>query len=252
VRIDLNADLGEGFGAWSLTDDDALLEVVTSANVACGFHAGDPATMARVCTRAAERGVTIGAQVAYRDLAGFGRRRMDVREEDLRADVLYQLGALDGFARAAGTRVRYLKPHGALYNTAADDPVQARALVRAVADFDATLPVLGLPGSAVEDAAQAAGVRFVAEAFADRAYTAAARLVDRRESGAVHHDDHTVVAQAVSIARDGTVTATDGTTVAVRAASLCVHGDTPGAVALARAVRAALTELGASVEPFVA
>jgi 5-oxoprolinase (ATP-hydrolysing) subunit A len=252
VRIDLNADLGEGFGAWTLTDDDALLEVVTSANVACGFHAGDPATMARVCTRAAERGVTIGAQVAYRDLAGFGRRRMEVGEEDLRADVLYQLGALDGFARAAGTRVRYLKPHGALYNTAADDPVQARSVVRALADFDVTLPVLGLPGSAIEDAARAAGVAFVAEAFADRAYTAAARLVDRREAGAVHQDDRAVVAQAVSIVRDGTVIAKDGTTVPVRASSLCVHGDTPGAVALARAVRAALTGLGASVEPFVA
>jgi UPF0271 protein len=251
VRIDLNADLGEGFGAWSLTDDEALLDVVTSANVACGFHAGDPATMARVCTRAAARGVAIGAQVAYRDLAGFGRRRMDVGEDDLRADVLYQLGALDGFARAAGTRVRYLKPHGALYNTAADDPVQARAVVRAVADFDGTLPVLALPGSAVEQAAHAAGVPFMAEAFADRAYTAAARLVDRREAGAVHHDGAAVVAQAVSIVRDGTVIAKDGTTVTVHAASLCLHGDTPGAVALARAVRAALTELGVTVEPFV-
>jgi UPF0271 protein len=251
VRIDLNADLGEGFGAWSLTDDEALLDVVTSANVACGFHAGDPATMARVCTRAAARGVAIGAQVAYRDLAGFGRRRMDVGEDDLRADVLYQLGALDGFARAAGTRVRYLKPHGALYNTAADDPVQARAVVRAVADFDGTLPVLALPGSAVEQAAHAAGVPFMAEAFADRAYTAAARLVDRREAGAVHHDGAAVVAQAVSIVRDGTVIAKDGTTVTVHAASLCLHGDTPGAVALARAVRTALTELGVTVEPFV-
>jgi 5-oxoprolinase (ATP-hydrolysing) subunit A len=252
VRIDLNADLGEGFGAWSLTDDDALLQVVTSANVACGFHAGDPVTMARVCTRAAERGVAIGAQVAYRDLAGFGRRRMDIGEEDLRADVLYQLGALEGFARAAGTRVRYVKPHGALYNTAADDPVQARAVVRAVADFDATLPVLGLPGSEVEQAAQSAGVPFAAEAFADRAYTAGARLVDRRRAGAVHHDERAIVAQAVSIVRDASVVAIDGTAVPVRAASLCLHGDTPGAVAFARAVRAALTDLGADVEPFVA
>ena len=166
--------------------------------------------------------------------------------------MLYQLGALDCFARAAGTRVRYVKPHGALYNTAADDPVQAQAVVRAVADFDATLPVLGLAGSAVEHAARSAGVPFVAEAFADRAYTAGARLVDRREPGAVHHDGRAVVAQAVSIVRDAAVIANDGTTVPVRAASLCVHGDTPGAVALARAVRAALTELGAIVEPFVA
>lgn len=250
MRIDLNADLGEGFGAWSLTDDDALLDVVSSANVACGFHAGDPVTMARVCALAADRGVSIGAQVAYRDLAGFGRRRIDVSEADLRADVLYQLGALEGFARAAGSRVRYLKPHGALYNTAAEDAVQARAVVRALADFDGTLPVLGLPGSAVEDAAQAAGVPFVAEGFADRAYTPDARLVDRRETGAVHHDAATVVNQAVSVVRDGTVTAIDGSRVSVRVQSLCLHGDTPGAVDLARAVRAALTRLGATVAPF--
>jgi UPF0271 protein len=251
VRIDLNADLGEGFGAWRMGDDDALLEVVTSANVACGFHGGDPVTMARVCAAAASRGVAVGAQVGYRDLIGFGRRRMEIDVDELMADVLYQLGALDAFATAAGTRVRYLKPHGALYNTAADHPGQARAVVAAVASYDRSLPVLGLPGSALQEAAEDEGVPFVAEAFADRGYTADGRLVPRGTPGAVHDDEATVVAQAVSLVRDGLVTATDGTVVKVQAASLCLHGDTPAAVAFATAVRAALTDLGASLVPFV-
>ncbi len=250
MRIDLNADLGEGFGAWRLGDDAALLEVVTSANVACGFHAGDPATMARVCTAAAARGVAIGAQVGYRDLAGFGRRRIDIAPDDLYADVLYQLGALDGFAKAAGTGVRYVKPHGALYNTAADDATQAAAIARAIAAYDASLPLLGLPASELERAAQAAGLPFVAEAFADRAYTPAGRLVPRSEPGAVHHDTATVVEQAVALARDRHVRAVDGSEVAVDAASLCVHGDTPGAVDLARAVRSALSASGIELAPF--
>jgi UPF0271 protein len=251
VQIDLNADLGEGFGPWRLGDDEALLEVITSANVACGFHAGDPVTMARVCASAAERAVTIGAQVGYRDLAGFGRRRMEISEDDLRADVLYQVGALEAFARAAGTTVRYVKPHGALYNTVADDPVQARAIVRAIVRYDPSLPVLGLPGSALQAAAGDAGVPFVAEAFADRAYTAAGRLVPRSRPGAVHADEQTVVTQAVSLARDRRVTAADGTVVTVDAASLCLHGDTPGAARLAHAVRNALTDLGVTLAAFV-
>jgi len=250
VRIDLNADLGEGFGAWRLGDDEALLEVVSSANVACGFHAGDPTTMARVCRAAAARGVTIGAQVGYRDLAGFGRRRIDIAEDELFAEVLYQIGALDGLARAAGTAVRYVKPHGALYNTAADDPVQARAVARAVAAYDASLPLLGLPDSDLARAAREAGVPFVAEAFADRAYTAAGRLVSRSEPGAVHDDAVTVVAEAVALTREQRVRAIDGAHVTVEAASLCLHGDTPGAVGMARAVRAALIELGVEIAPF--
>lgn len=250
VLVDLNADLGEGFGSWRLTDDDALLEIVTSANVACGFHAGDPSIMARVCTRAARRGVAIGAQVGYRDLVGFGRRHIDIAPDDLSADVLYQLGALDAFARAAGTRVRYVKPHGALYNTAADDPGQAHAVARAVAAYSADLPLLGLAGSQHETAARAAGLPFVTEAFADRAYTSVGRLVPRAESGAVHTDPDTIVQQALGIVRDGTVLSVDGTQVMVRAQSLCVHGDTPGAVGLARAVRAALTEAGVRIDAF--
>ncbi|MGH8960416.1 MAG: LamB/YcsF family protein [Jatrophihabitantaceae bacterium] len=249
--MDLNADLGEGFGAWRLGDDEALLDVITSANVACGFHAGDPVTMRRVCSAAAERGVAIGAQVGYRDLAGFGRRRMDVAPDELAADVLYQLGALSAFARAAGTRVRYVKAHGALYNTAADDPVQAGAIATAIVAVDATLPLLGLPDSALADAADRIGLPFVAEAFADRAYTAEGRLVPRERSGAVLTDPGAIAERAVRFAREHTVRAVDGSVVQVVPASLCVHGDTPGAVDIARAVRAALTSAGVQLAPFV-
>lgn len=252
VWIDLNADLGEGFGAWTLGDDDGLLDVVTSANVACGFHAGDPVTMQRVCAGAAERGVSIGAQVGYHDLAGFGRRRIDIAPADLSADVLYQLGALDAFARSAGSRVRYVKPHGALYNTAADDAGQAGAIAAAVASYDPAMPVLGLPGSALQDAATAHDLPFVVEAFADRAYLPDGRLVPRGQPGAVVTDEASVVGQAISIASKSRVRATDGSTVAVEAASLCLHGDTPGAVTLAHAVRAALAVHGITVGAFVA
>jgi UPF0271 protein len=248
--MDLNADLGEGFGAWRLGDDEALLDVVTSANVACGFHAGDPVTMQRVCAGAVERGVAIGAQVGYRDLAGFGRRRMDISPTDLFADVTYQLGALSAFALIAGERVRYVKPHGALHNTAADDAGQAGAIAAAVAAFDPALAVLGLPGSALADAAARHGIAFVAEAFADRGYLATGRLVARGESGAVITEEAAVVEQAVSIARDHEVRTVDGSVITIAAASLCLHGDTPGAAALARAVRAALTETGCTLEAF--
>ncbi|WP_131738092.1 LamB/YcsF family protein [Actinomadura roseirufa] len=246
--IDINADLGEGFGIWELGDDLALLEVITSANVACGFHAGDPLIMRRVCAAAVERGVTIGAQVSYRDLAGFGRREMDVAAPELEAEILYQLAALDGIARAEGGRVAYVKPHGALYNRVARDPVQARAVGDAVRAYDPSLPLLTLPGSAVHDAA--AGLTVVAECFADRAYTASGALVSRREPGAVVHDSEVVVERAVRMAVEGTVVAVDGTEVPLQARSMCVHGDTPGAVALARAVRSALSGAGVGLEPF--
>ncbi|HJQ42992.1 MAG TPA: 5-oxoprolinase subunit PxpA [Jatrophihabitantaceae bacterium] len=250
MRIDLNADLGEGFGVWRLGDDAALLEVVSSANVACGFHAGDPVTMRTVCAAAADRGVAIGAQVSYRDLAGFGRRRMDVPHDELAADVLYQLGALDACARAAGERVRYVKPHGALYNTAADDLEQAVAIASAVAAFDSSLPLLGLPASQLESAAAAHGLPFVREAFADRGYLATGRLVPRDEDGALVTDPDAVATRAVRFATEGTVQSADGTVVEARPQSLCLHGDTPGAVAIARAVRTALTDAGVDVAPF--
>jgi UPF0271 protein len=252
--MDLNADLGEGFGRWTLTDDEALLSVVTSANVACGFHAGDPATMRRVCELAAARGVRIGAQVSYRDLAGFGRRAMDVPRAELADEIAYQLGALDLFARAAGTVVAYLKPHGALYNRVVADEEQAAAVVDAVLAYRRAdgrgLPVLGLPGSALLRAAEAAGLPVVGEAFADRGYTPAGTLVPRREPGALVHDGDAVVARAVRMARDGSVLAVDGTVLPARARSLCLHGDTPGAAELAGRVRAGLEAAGVRLAAF--
>ncbi|MEW9520225.1 LamB/YcsF family protein [Streptomyces tubercidicus] len=249
--IDLNADLAEGFGRWQLTDDEALLSVVTSANVACGFHAGDPATMRRVCELAAERGVVIGAQVSYRDLAGFGRRAMDVPPDELAAEITYQIGALEVFARAAGARVGYVKPHGALYNRCVHDEEQARAVVAGIHAAGGELPVLGLPGSRLHEAAADAQLPVVSEAFADRAYTPEGTLVPRREPDAVIHDPDEVVKRALGMARDHAVAARDGRRVAVSARSLCLHGDTPGAADLARRVRSELTAAGVHIRSFV-
>jgi len=248
--LDLNSDLGEGYGRWALGDDAALLEVVTSANVACGFHAGDPATIDRTVRTAVERGVAVGAQVSYPDLVGFGRREIDVPPDELTADVLYQLGALEAFAKAAGSRVRYVKPHGALYNRIARDPVQAAAVVEAIRRYDSALPLLTLPGSVAMEAAGEAGIPSVGEGFADRAYTAEGRLVSRREPGAVLHDPEQVAARAVVMATEHRVEAAGGEQVAVEVRSLCVHGDTPGAVDLARAVRTALEHAGVTLEAF--
>ena len=251
ASIDLNADLGEGFGRWRLTDDEQLLSVVTSANVACGFHAGDAVTMRRVCELAADLGVRIGAQVSYRDLAGFGRRAMDVPAEELAAEIAYQIGALEVFARAAGSRVSYVKPHGALYNRVVRDEEQAAAVVDGVLLSGERLPLLGLPGSRLHAVAEKAGLPVVAEAFGDRAYTADGALVPRGQEGAVVTDPTEVVERSVSMARFGVVTAHCGRAVAVRARSLCLHGDTPGAVALARQVRARLEASGVRVKAFV-
>lgn len=248
--MDLNSDLGEGYGRWALGDDAALLEVVTSANVACGFHAGDPATIDRTVRTAVERGVAVGAQVSYPDLVGFGRREIDVPPDELTADVLYQLGALEAFAKAAGSRVRYVKPHGALYNRIVRDPVQAAAVVEAIRRYDPALPLLTLPGSVAMEAAGEAGIPSVGEGFADRAYTAEGRLVSRREPGAVLHDPEQVAARAVVMATEHRVEAAGGEQVAVEVRSLCVHGDTPGAVDLARAVRTALEHAGVTLEAF--
>ncbi|PRZ08656.1 UPF0271 protein [Isoptericola sp. CG 20/1183] len=250
-RIDLNSDLGESFGRSSLGDDARMLAVVSSANVACGFHAGDPATMRSTVREAVVRGVMVGAHVAYRDLAGFGRRAMDVPSDELRADVVYQLGALQAVAVAEGTRVRYVKPHGALYNTAATDERVAVDVAAAVAAVDPGLVMLGLPGSVALAAAAAAGLPTAAEAFADRAYTAAGTLVPRGEPGAVLDDAEEVAARMLRMVTTGLVTAVDGTDVAVRADSVCVHGDTPGAAAIAERVRDALVGAGVRLRPFV-
>ncbi|MGH1550881.1 LamB/YcsF family protein [Leifsonia poae] len=250
AAIDVNSDLGESFGAWSMGDDTALLRVVSSANVACGFHAGDASTMLATCREAAANGVTVGAHVSYRDLAGFGRRSMDVPPGELRDEVLYQLAALTGLARVAGTAPRYVKPHGALYNRIVHDETQANAVVDAVVAFDPSLALLGLAGSAVERAAGEAGLRFVHEAFVDRGYRADGTLVPRTEPGALLSDADAIADRAVRMVAEGRVTAIDGTDIDVRVDSLCVHGDTPGAVAMARAVRDALAASGVAVEPF--
>jgi 5-oxoprolinase (ATP-hydrolysing) subunit A len=252
TTMDLNSDLGEGFGQWQLGDDDALLGIVTSANVACGFHAGDPSIMRRVCERAAADGVAIGAQVSYRDLAGFGRRFIDVAPGELTADILYQLGALDGFARVAGTRVRYVKPHGALYNTIVGHEEQAAAVVRAVVEYDRTLPVMGLPGSAWLRLAAEAGLATVREAFADRAYTPARTLVPRSHAGAVLHDPEEIARRCVAMATGEPITDVQGGVLRVDPESICVHGDTPGAVAIAQRVRDALTQAGVELAAFAA
>jgi UPF0271 protein len=248
--VDLNSDLGEGFGQWTLGDDDALLDVVTSANVACGFHAGDAPTMRRVCARAVERGVAIGAQVGYRDLPGFGRRYIDIEPEALTADVVYQLGALEAFARIAGDRVRYVKPHGALYNAIVHSEEQAAAVVAAVVAADRTLPVLGLPGSVFLRQATEAGLSTVAEAFADRAYTPEGTLVSRRLDGAVLHDPAEIARRCVAMATGEPVQDVEGGELSLTPDSICVHGDTPGAVGIARQVRAALTAAGVEPAPF--
>ena len=249
TTIDLNVDLGEGFGRWSLADDGALLDLVSSANVACGFHAGDPSIMRRTCGAAAERGVRIGAHVAYRDLAGFGRRFVDAGYAELRDDVLYQVGALDAFARVAGTQVSYVKPHGALYNTIVHHEEQARAVVDAVAE--AGLALVGLPGSAVLALAAAAGVPTVPEAFGDRGYRADGRLVPRREPGALVTDPAEVASRVRRLAREHTVLAVDGTVVSSPARSVCLHSDSPGALATVAAARAALDAAGVAVLPAV-
>lgn len=251
MRIDLNADLGESFGRWRLGDDAALMSVITSANVACGFHAGDPATLVRTCEDAVAHGVVIGAQVGYRDLAGFGRRFIDVSPDDLYADVLYQLGALDGIARACGGRVAFLKPHGALYNAIVHHEVQAAAVVKAVAAYDDSLPVLGLPGSVFLALAGEAGLRTVREGFADRAYTQDGALVPRDQPGAVLHEPAAIAERVVRLVTTGQLTAVDGTELTMEVDSICVHGDSPDAVAVARSVRRALTDAGVDLTSFV-
>jgi UPF0271 protein len=248
--VDLNADVGESFGAYTIGDDEALLASVTSASVACGFHAGDPVVMTTTVRAALEHGVVVGAHIGYPDLQGFGRRPMVLAPDELTADVIYQLGALDAIARSLGSRVRFVKPHGALYHRAAADQGVARALVAGVLAFDATLPVVTLPNSCVVAEAAAVGIATVGECFADRAYTSAGALVSRSLPGAVIHDPDVVAARALAMATEGVVEAIDGSRVRVRADSICVHGDTAGAAALAAMIRAALEQAGVELKAF--
>jgi UPF0271 protein len=248
--VDLNADLAEGFGIWKLGDDDAMLDIVTSANLACGFHAGNPVGLSRTCRSATARRVRIGAQVGYFDLAGFGRRRIDVEPAELSADVIYQIGALQALARVAGTTLGYVKPHGALYNTIVGDRDQARAVAEAVYATDPGLPVLGLAGSAFFTEAQRLGLRTVAEAFADRAYRPDGQLVPRSDAGAVLHDPAQIAERVLSMVKTGTVTAIDGSVIAIEVESVCVHGDSPVAVEIAGAVRDQLLSAGIELAAF--
>jgi len=251
MQIDLNSDLGESFGAWRMGDDAAMLGLVSSANVACGFHAGDPAGLLATLRQAAQRGVAVGAHVAYRDLQGFGRRKMEVDSADLIADVIYQIGALQALARAAGTRVSYVKPHGALYNTIAQDKAQAADVIQAILAVDASLTLVALAGSPLLAWARAAGLPVVAEAFADRAYTATGALVSRREPGAVLHDANLIAQRMLRLVREGVVEAIDGSLIHLQADSICVHGDSPDAVAIATQVRATLAQAGVQIHSFV-
>jgi UPF0271 protein len=248
--IDINSDLGESFGAWSMGDDDAMLDVVTSANVACGFHAGDPAGILRTLKAAAARQVSIGAHVAYPDKVGFGRRNMDVASDELTADVIYQIGALQGLAQAAGTRVSYVKPHGALYNTIAHDRRQALAVIAAIRAVDPTLVLVALAGSSLIELAREQGLTCIAEAFADRAYTPQGTLVSRREPGAVLHDPQLIAQRMLRLVQDGTLEAIDGSVTRLQADSICVHGDSPAAVAMAHELRRVLEQANMHVQPF--
>jgi UPF0271 protein len=248
--IDLNSDIGESFGRWELGDDEAMLDLVTSANIACGFHAGDPSTIARTARWSVERDVRIGAQVAYRDLAGFGRRFVDASKTELTDDVVYQIGGLQALAAAAGGTVTYVKPHGALYNTAVHHEEHALAVVDAVAAVNPDLALLGLPGSRLLALGQERGLRVIREAFADRGYTPQGTLVSRREPGAVLHDPDEVAARVLMLVAEGVVEAVDGSRVPIDVDSVCVHGDSPAAVAMATAVRAVLIAEGVEVKAF--
>ncbi|GAA1155991.1 LamB/YcsF family protein [Ornithinicoccus hortensis] len=248
--VDLNSDLGEGLGSWGMGDDDALLDIVTSANVACGYHAGDPSIMRRVSEHATRIGVAIGAHVAYRDLAGFGRRFIDVDAATLRDEVTYQIAALAGIARLAGGTVSYVKPHGGLYNAIVTHESQAAAVVAAVKDFDPGLTLMGLPGSAVLRLAQEAGLPVAHEAFADRAYTPEGHLVSRKEPGAVLHDPEEIGRRCIAMATGEPIQDINGDPLTLQPDSICVHGDTPGAVAIARSLRSALEGAGVGLSPF--
>lgn len=237
ASIDLNSDLGESYGAWSMGDDDAMLSVVSSANIACGFHAGDPAGIYRTVKAAVANGVVIGAHVSYPDRVGFGRRDMDVTSEELIADVIYQIGALKGIAAAAGASVRYVKPHGALYNRIANDARQGQAVIDAIKAIEPSLVLMGLANAPILNLARKSGLSVVAEAFADRAYTPEGQLVSRREAGAVLHDAEKIAARMVQLAREGTLEAIDGSVIRIDAQSICVHGDSPGAVVIAQQIR---------------
>ncbi|MDR0648082.1 MAG: LamB/YcsF family protein [Synergistaceae bacterium] len=249
LRIDMNSDLGEGFGAWSMGSDMGVLLSVSSANVACGYHAGDPSIMRKTVRMCADSGVAVGAHVSYPDLMGFGRRNMACTPQEVYDYCVYQIGALAAFCKAQGVRIQHVKPHGALYNQAARDRALADAIASAVADMKEGIILMGLAGSEFEPAASAAGVKFAAEAFADRAYLKDGSLCPRSKEGAVIHDAKTAAERVVWMVTRGTVTAHDGTAIRFRPDTICLHGDTKEAVEMAAAVRAALEAAGVKITP---
>mgnify|MGYP005835787653 FL=1 len=253
ASVDLNADLGESFGAWKMGEDEAMLDIVTSANVACGFHAGDPLVMWRTCELAKARGVAIGAHPSFLDLWGFGRRPIQgERPEDILRQCVYQIGALRAVAAAAGHRVTHVKPHGSLGNMAAEDDGLAGAVAEATALVDRSLILVAMPGSALERAGERLGLAVAREVFADRAYDDRGMLVSRKLPGAVLHDAEAAAQRIVRMLEEGAITSQSGKKIPARIDTICVHGDNPAAVAMARTVRSALERAGVAVRPFVA
>ncbi len=250
MRIDLNSDVGESLGPWPMGQDGRLIPLVSSVNVACGFHAGDPATIERTVRLATDHGVALGAHPGYPDLLGFGRRDLDMAADELEAAIIYQIGAVAPFARDGGGGLRHVKPHGALYNRAARDPAVAALIARAVRRVSAELILVGLAGSDMIEAGRAAGLPVAAEAFADRAYEPDGSLRSRRLPDAILPTPEAAAAQALSIARDGRVRAHDGTQLSLRADTICLHGDTPGVVEYALAIRGALEAAGVEIRPY--
>ncbi|MFW1733472.1 LamB/YcsF family protein [Acinetobacter sp. ULE_I001] len=252
MYVDLNSDLGESFGSWKMGNDEQILPVVSSANIACGFHAGDPLGILKTLQQAVRLDVTIGAHVSYPDLVGFGRRNMDLSQDELIADVLYQISALDGLAKVAGSKVQYVKPHGALYNTIAKDPVQAEAVIEAIKMYNPALVLVALAGSNLVAQARQAGLKVVSEAFADRAYNRDGSLVSRRLEGAVLHDAEFVAKRVVAMLKNGGVESIDGIFTPIQADTICLHGDTAGALEMSAAIKAELLKNDIQVRSFCA
>lgn len=252
MYVDLNSDLGESFGSWKMGNDEQILPVVSSANIACGFHAGDPLGILKTLQQAVKLDVTIGAHVSYPDLVGFGRRNMDLSQDELIADVLYQISALDGLAKVAGSKVQYVKPHGALYNTIAKDYVQAEAVIEAIKMYNPALVLVALAGSNLVAQARQAGLKVVSEAFADRAYNRDGSLVSRRLEGAVLHDAEFVAKRVVAMLKNGGVESIDGVFTPIQADTICLHGDTAGALEMSAAIKAELLTNDIQVRSFCA
>lgn len=249
MRVDLNCDMGESFGRYSVGNDEAMMPYITSANIACGYHAGDPLVMADTMRLAREHGVSVGAHPALPDLQGFGRRRMDLSADEIEAFVLYQVAALAGFAQAAGLELAHVKPHGALYNMASKDTMVSDAVARAIVRFDRSLILVGLAGSRLVEAGRRAGLRVAREAFADRAYAADGSLRSRRLPGAALESPEEVAAQVVRLVCDGTVVIYEGDELPIEADTVCIHGDTPGASGIVQAVRRELLDADVDIVP---